>query len=59
MHWVPDVCRQIFASFHAVHFRNLPELQLEMAHRDLSLLRSRYMAPAVRKEARAFWQSCK
>ena len=57
--WVPDVCRHTFASYHAAHFRNLPELQLEMGHRDLSLLRSRYMAPAARKEARAFWQSCK
>ena len=55
-HWVPDVCRHTFASYHAVHFRNLPELQLEMGHRDLNLLRSRYMAPAARKEARRFWR---
>ncbi len=27
-HWVPDVCRHTFASYHAAHFRNLPELQL-------------------------------
>lgn len=53
--WTPDVCRHSFASYHAAHFRNLPELQLEMGHRDLSLLRSRYMAPASRKEARVFW----
>lgn len=56
-HWQPDVCRHTFASYHAAHFRNLPELQLEMGHRDLSLLRSRYMAPAARKEARVFWRS--
>ena len=55
-HWQPDVCRHTFASYHAAHFRNLPELQLEMGHRDLSLLRSRYMAPAARKEARRFWR---
>ena len=54
-HWVPDVCRHTFASYHAAHFRNLPELQLEMGHRDLSLLRSRYMAPTTRKEAKVFW----
>ncbi len=58
-HWVPDVCRHTFASYHAAHFRNLPELQLEMGHRDLNLLRSRYMAPASRKEARQFWNNCR
>ena len=54
--WVPDVCRHTFASYHAAHFRNLPELQLEMGHRDVSLLRSRYMAPALRKQAEEFWR---
>ena len=55
-HWVPDVCRHTFATYHAAMFRNLPELQLEMGHRDTSLLRSRYMVPARRKDAEAFWQ---
>lgn len=54
--WVPDVCRHTFASYHAAHFRNLPELQLEMGHRDCTLLRSRYMVPASRREAAGFWQ---
>lgn len=54
--WIPDICRHTFASYHAAYFRNLPELQLEMGHRDTSLLRSRYMAPALRKDAAAFWQ---
>lgn len=54
-HWVPDVCRHTFATYHAAHFRNLPELQLEMGHRDVSLLRSRYMAPALRRTAKEFW----
>lgn len=54
--WVPDACRHTFASYHAAYFRNLPELQLEMGHRDSSLLRSRYMVPALRKDAAAFWQ---
>ena len=31
---MPDVCRYTFASYHAAFFRNLPELQLEMGHRD-------------------------
>lgn len=56
-HWVPDVLRHTFATYHAVYFRNLPELQLEMGHRDASLLRTRYVNAAYvsRKEARAFW----
>ena len=54
--WVPDVCRHTFASYHAAHFRNLPDLQLEMGHRDCSLLRSRYVAPALRREAEGFWR---
>ena len=53
--WVPDVCRHTFATYHAAYFRNLPELQLEMGHRDVSLLRSRYMSPALRHQAEAFW----
>lgn len=56
-HWVPDVCRHTFATYHAAMFRNLPELQLEMGHRDTSLLRSRYMVPARRKDAANFWQN--
>lgn len=58
-HWVPDVCRHTFATYHAAMFRNLPELQLEMGHRDTSLLRSRYMVPASRKDAELFWQGAK
>ena len=58
-HWVPDVCRHTFATYHAAMFRNLPELQLEMGHRDTSLLRSRYMVPARRKDAVSFWQGAK
>jgi integrase len=56
-HWTSDVCRHTFASYHAAQFRNLPELQLEMGHRDSSLLRSRYMMPVSRKEATIFWAS--
>ena len=53
--WRPDVCRHTFASYHAAYFRNLPELQLEMGHRDLNLLRSRYMMPASRKAAQVYF----
>ena len=54
--WVPDVCRHSFASYHAAHFRNLPELQLEMGHRDSALLRTRYVCPVPRQAAKDFWQ---
>ena len=54
--WIPDVCRHTFASYHAAMYRNLPELQMVMGHRDLSLLRTRYIAPALRQDAAAFWQ---
>lgn len=54
--WVPDVCRHTFASYYATYFRNLPELQLEMGHRDTGLLRSRYVMPTKRKEAALFWK---
>ncbi len=53
--WSPDTCRHTFASYHAAYFRNLPELQLEMGHRDASLLRSRYMMPTLHKDAALFW----
>lgn len=53
--WTPDICRHTFASYHAAYFRNLPELQLEMGHRDTTLLRSRYMMPTLQKAATQFW----
>lgn len=55
-HWVPDTCRHTFASYHAAYYRNLPELQLEMGHRDCTLLRSRYMVPRPRQQAARFWK---
>lgn len=54
-HWVLDICRHSFASYHAAFFRNLPELQLEMGHRDLSLLRSHYLSPALKKAAKSYF----
>ncbi len=56
-HWVPDVCRHTFASYHATMYRNLPELQLIMGHRDSALLRFRYMMPTLQRQAAAFWSS--
>ena len=53
--WVPDVCRHTFASYHAAHFRNLPELQLEMGHSTPTLLRSRYLNLPRTTHAARFW----
>ena len=41
--WQPDACRHTFATYHAAHFRNFAELQMEMGHRDSTLLRTRYV----------------
>ena len=41
--WQPDICRHTFATYHAAHFRNFAALQLEMGHRDSTLLRTRYV----------------
>lgn len=53
--WVPDVCRHTFATYHAAYFRNLPALQLEMGHRDVNLLRTRYTMPALSSIAGRYW----
>ena len=41
--WVCDVLRHTYASFHAKNYADLPRLQLNMGHYDVSLLRSRYV----------------
>lgn len=52
-----DTLRHAFATYHAAHFRNLPELQPEMGHRDASLLRTHYINASYlnRQETQAFW----
>ena len=41
--WQQDVLRHTYASYHAKRYADLPQLQLNMGHRDQSLLRSRYV----------------
>ncbi len=55
--WVQDVLRHTYASFHAKNYADLPRLQLNMGHRDLSLLRFRYvnMHGISRAEAKSFF----
>ena len=51
--WRQDVCRHTFATYHAAHFRNFAALQLEMGHRDSTLLRTRYVYAGKTSEATA------
>lgn len=55
--WIQDVLRHTFASYHAKRCRDLPRLQLNMGHRDQSLLRSRYvnMSGISTADAKAFF----
>lgn len=57
--WVQDVLRHTYASYFAKRFRDLLRLQLNMGHRDLSLLRSRYvnMAGIKKSDAKVFFES--
>ena len=41
--WINDVLRHTFASYHLKYFKNMIRLQNEMGHRDLNLLRTRYV----------------
>ena len=41
--WVQDVLRHTYASYFTKRYSDLPRLQLNMGHRDLSFLRSRYV----------------
>lgn len=54
--WVPDVCRHTFASYHAAYYRDLPALQVEMGHRDCSLLRTLYIMACLGMEPDWYWE---
>lgn len=41
--WVQDVLRHTFASYYMKRYKNLPRLQSQMGHADLTLLRTRYV----------------
>ena len=55
--WVQDVLRHTYASYHAKLFRDLPRLQVNMGHRDISLLNSRYvnMSEIAKADAEKFF----
>ena len=55
--WPQDALRHTFASYHLSHFRSYAELQLEIGHRDATLLRTRYVDQRPVVNAEAFWEA--
>ena len=53
--WPQDALRHTFASYHLSYFRSFAELQLEIGHRDATLLRTRYVDQRPVVNAVAFW----
>ena len=53
--WPQDALRHTFASYHLSHFRSYAELQLEIGHRDATLLRTRYVDQRGVRNAPRFW----
>ena len=55
--WPQDALRHTFASYHLSHFRSFAELQLEIGHRDATLLRTRYVDQRGVRNAKRFWRT--
>ncbi len=53
--WPQDALRHTFASYHLSYFRSFAELQLEIGHRDATLLRTRYVDQRGVKFPSCFW----
>ena len=53
--WPQDALRHTFASYHLSYFRSYAELQVEIGHRDATLLRTRYVDQRGVVRARDFW----
>ena len=53
--WPQDALRHTFASYHLSHFRSYAELQVEIGHRDATLLRTRYVDQRGVKAPARFW----
>ncbi|MBQ2869985.1 MAG: tyrosine-type recombinase/integrase [Akkermansia sp.] len=53
--WPQDAPRHTFASYHLSHFRSYAELQVEIGHRDATLLRTRYVDQRGVRSSAQFW----
>ncbi len=56
--WIQDCLRHSYATYYLLDGGRLPQLQLNMGHRDTQLLYARYvnMAGVTRSAARAWWR---
>lgn len=54
--WNADACLHTFATYHALYFKNISALQLEMGHSSPTLLRTRYVMGGVVKNVAAYWR---
>ena len=54
--WPQDALRHTYASYHLSHFRSFAELQVEIGHRDATLLRTRYVDQRGVVNAGKFWR---
>ncbi len=55
--WPQDALRHTFASYHLSHFRSYAELQVEIGHRDATLLRTRYLCMNGVHTSTRFWEA--
>ena len=55
--WPQDALRHTYASYHLCHFRSYAELQVEIGHRDATLLRTRYVDMRGISNAQHFWMA--
>lgn len=55
--WPQDCLRHTFASYHLSHFGDLNLLQIEMGHRSINLLRTRYLNMQGIGDAADFWRN--
>lgn len=55
--WIQDVLRHTYASYYAKYYKDLPRLQLNMGHRNQSLLYARYvnMSGISKSDAKRFF----
>ena len=53
--WPQDALRHTYASYHLSHFRSYAELQVEIGHRDATLLRTRYVDQRGVRSSAQFW----
>ena len=54
--WPNNCLRHSFKTYHAAHFRDLPNLALEMGHHGITMTAYVYGTPSTRANAAAWWE---